>query len=70
MFSILIALKVWTHNGYDLCPFYMNNMDWGDWWSDKQLSRKYVFILIPKHIATSYGSSFCLCRNQICFSMH
>ena len=41
---------------YDPCSLYMNNMNnmgWGGWWSDKRLSRKYVFILTPKHIATS-----------------
>ena len=38
---------------YDTCSLYMNNVGWGGWWSDKQLSRKYVFILTPKHIATS-----------------
>ena len=34
MFSVLIALKVWTHNGlfyiymYDPCSLYMNNVRW------------------------------------------
>ena len=32
---------------------YMNNVGWGGRWSDKQLSRKCIFILTPKHIATS-----------------
>ena len=38
---------------YDPCSLYMNNVGWEGWWSDKQLSRKYVFILTQKHIATS-----------------
>ena len=38
---------------YDPCSLYMSNVGWGGWWSDKQFSRKYVFILTPKHIATS-----------------
>ena len=38
---------------YDPWSLYMNNVGWGGWWSDKQLSRKNVFILTPKHIATS-----------------
>ena len=48
---------------YDPCSLYMNNVGWegrgvggvggGGCWSDKQLSRIYVFILTQKHIATS-----------------
>ena len=45
---------------YDPCSLYMNNVGWGDWWSDKQLSRKNVFILTPKHIATSVLWFMCL----------
>ena len=55
---------------YDPCSLYMNNVGWGGWCSDKQLSRKCVFILTPKHIATSVQVSVILCGNQICFSMH
>ena len=40
-------------NMYDPCSLHTNNVGWGGWWSDKQLSRKYVFILTPKHIGTS-----------------
>ena len=58
MFSVFIAQKVWTRSQlvilymYDPCLLYMNNVGWEGWWSDKQLSKKYVFILTPKNIAT------------------
>ena len=55
MFSVLTVLRVWTHNGwFYTCTTYVR-CTWIMWVgeADKQLSRKYVFILTPKHIATS-----------------
>ena len=36
---------------YDPCSLYMNNVGLGVWWSDKQSSRKYVFILTPNKVS-------------------
>ena len=76
MFSVIIAQKVWTRSQLvilymnDPCLLYMNNVGWGGWLSDKQLSKKYVFILTPKKICLMVQVSVILCRDQICFSMH